>query len=60
MGTEVREWDRDRIEITNEEILRYLVHEDGRLHVPVLTTGPLLIRGFLETLYTRALLDPHP
>ena len=59
VGSEIREWDRDRIEITDAEILRYLVHEDGRLRVPVLTYGPLLIRGFLETLYTHALLAPQ-
>ena len=60
VGSEIREWDRDLVEITDEEIFRYLIHRDGRLRVPVLTSGPLLIRGFLETLYARALLDPQP
>ncbi len=60
VGSELREWDRDRVEITDEEVLRYLVHGDGRLRVPVLTYGPLLIRGFLEALYVRTLLDPQP
>ncbi|MCZ6551705.1 MAG: hypothetical protein V3R69_03760 [candidate division NC10 bacterium] len=55
VGSAIQEWDLDRTEITDEEILRYLVHEDGRLRVPVLSRGPILIRGFTEALYHQVL-----
>ncbi len=55
VGSAIHEWNRDRIEITDEEIFRYLIHEDGRLRVPVLSRGPLLIRGFTEPLYRQVL-----
>lgn len=52
----IQRWDRDHTEITDEEILRYLIHKDGRLRVPVLSRGPILIRGFTATLYRQILL----
>ncbi len=52
----IQRWDRDRTEITDEEILRYLIHKDGRLRVPVLSRGPILIRGFTAALYRQILL----
>lgn len=55
VGSAIHEWDLDHTEITDEEIVRYLVHEDGRLRVPVLSLGPLLIRGFIEELYRQLL-----
>ncbi len=40
---------------TDADVLRYLVHEDGFLRVPVLVLGDLLVRGFTEELYREAL-----
>lgn len=56
VGSAIQRWDRDHTEITDEEILRYLIHKDGRLRVPVLSRGPILIRGFTATLYRQILL----
>ena len=36
-------------------VVRYLLHEDGFLRVPVLVAGDLLVRGFTEALYREAL-----
>lgn len=44
--------------MTDDEIQQYLIHRDGRLRVPVLSRGPILIRGFTETLY-RQVLSPE-
>ncbi|MFQ5847959.1 MAG: hypothetical protein ACE5IQ_09885 [Candidatus Methylomirabilales bacterium] len=55
VGSAIQEWDRRHTEITDEEIIRYLVHRDGRLRVPVLSRGPILIRGFTEALYRQIL-----
>jgi arsenate reductase-like glutaredoxin family protein len=57
VGPAINEWDLDQSEITDEEILRYLVHQDGRLRVPVLSRGLILIRGFTEELYRQVLLS---
>jgi len=40
---------------TEDELIKYLVHEDGFLRVPVLVLGDLLVRGFTEDLYREAL-----
>lgn len=40
---------------TDADVLKYLVHEDGFLRVPVLVLGDLLVRGFTEELYREAL-----
>ncbi len=40
---------------TDTDVLKYLVHEDGFLRVPVLVLGDLLVRGFTEDLYREAL-----
>jgi arsenate reductase-like glutaredoxin family protein len=40
---------------TDDELIKYLVHEDGFLRVPVLVLGDLLVRGFTEDLYREAL-----
>jgi len=39
----------------SEDVLAYLVHEDGFLRVPVLVIGDLLVRGYTEDLYREAL-----
>lgn len=57
VGSEIHEWDLDRTEITDDEIQQYLIHRDGRLRVPVISRGPLLIRGFTEALYRQLLLS---
>jgi hypothetical protein len=41
--------------LTDADIVRYLVHEDGFLRVPVLALGDVLVRGYTETLYREAL-----
>jgi hypothetical protein len=56
VGAVIQQWDRDRCEITDEEIVQYLMHKDGRLRVPVLSWGPVLIRGFTAALYREILL----
>jgi len=43
--------------LTDADIVRYLVHEDGFLRVPVLVLGDLLVRGYTEELYREALGD---
>lgn len=35
--------------------MKYLVHEDDFLRVPVLVLGDLLVRGYTEELYREAL-----
>lgn len=41
--------------LAEPDALRYLLHEDGFLRVPVLVLGDLLVRGFTEDLYREAL-----
>jgi hypothetical protein len=38
-----------------DELCRWLVHEDGRMRVPVLVAGGLLVRGYTDALYRQAL-----
>ena len=40
---------------TDDEVVKYLLHEDGFLRVPVLVLGDVLVRGFTEDLYREAL-----
>ena len=54
-GAAVVELDRARQPIGDADVLSLLVHEDGFLRVPVLLVGDLLVRGFTEDLYRRAL-----
>jgi arsenate reductase-like glutaredoxin family protein len=56
VGEAMQQWDRDQSDITDEEIFRFLIHRDGRLRVPVLSRGPVLIRGFTPGLYRQILL----
>lgn len=60
VGSAIHEWDLDRTEITDEEIARYLVHRDGRIRVPVLSRGPVLIRGYTEALFRQVLISEEP
>lgn len=40
--------------LTDADIVRYLVHEDGFLRVPVLVLGDVFVRGYTEELYRAA------
>jgi arsenate reductase-like glutaredoxin family protein len=44
--------------VSEAQALEWLLHEDGLLRVPVLVWGDLLVRGFTDELYARALGDP--
>ncbi len=44
--------------VSEAQALEWLLHEDGLLRVPVLVWGDLLVRGFTDELYERALGDP--
>jgi arsenate reductase-like glutaredoxin family protein len=44
--------------VSEAQVLEWLLHEDGLLRVPVLVWGDLLVRGFTDELYARALGDP--
>jgi arsenate reductase-like glutaredoxin family protein len=41
--------------LSDADIVRHLVHEDGFLRVPVLVLGDVLVRGFTDALYRAAL-----
>ena len=43
------------VPLTDADIVHYLAHEDGFLHVPVRALGDVLVRGYTETLYREAL-----
>ena len=45
--------------LAEADAVRYLVHEDGLLRVPVLVLGDLLVRGYTEDLYREALDGPR-
>jgi hypothetical protein len=44
--------------LSETEVARHLVHEDGLLRVPVLLVGDLLVRGYTGDLYHEALGAP--
>lgn len=54
-GSEIVRLDRAARPVTDAELLRLLLHEDGQLRVPVLVMGDLLVRGFTDDLYREAL-----
>ncbi len=60
VGQEVFRFDTRQNPITEAEIAKYLVHEDGFLRVPVLAVGDLVVRGYTEALYREALEGPPP
>ena len=41
--------------LTDADVARYLVHDDGFLRVPVLVIGDVLVRGYTDALYREAL-----
>ena len=44
--------------MSDAQALDWLLHEDGLLRVPVLVWGDLLVRGYTDELYARALAEP--
>jgi len=58
-GQEIVRLDRRTREVTDADVLRYLLHDDGFLKVPVLVLDDLVVRGFTEDLYREAL-GPRP
>lgn len=55
VGAEIVRLDAEQGGIAEADLRRCLVHEDGKLRVPVLVLGDLLVRGFTEDLYREAL-----
>lgn len=54
-GAAILERDRARDPLGDADLLALLLHEDGWLRVPVLVLDDLLVRGYTEDLYRRAL-----
>jgi arsenate reductase-like glutaredoxin family protein len=54
-GAEIVELDRAQRPVGDADVLTLLLHEDGLLRVPVLLVNDLLVRGYTEDLYRRAL-----
>ncbi|HET8576623.1 MAG TPA: hypothetical protein VFO18_05965 [Methylomirabilota bacterium] len=54
-GEATLRFDAAREPLTDGEALRYLVHDDGLMRIPVLVWGDLLVRGYTEELYCEAL-----
>ena len=54
-GQEILRLDAGAKALTEAEIARYLVHDDGFMRIPVLVAGDLLVRGYTEELYREAL-----
>jgi arsenate reductase-like glutaredoxin family protein len=54
-GQETVRVDTARHPLSEPEALRYLVHDDGLMRIPVLVWGDLLVRGYTEELYREAL-----
>jgi len=59
-GAAVVELDRARQPVGDTDVLALLLHEDGLLRVPVLLVGELLVRGFTDDLYRKALTAAPP
>lgn len=52
------ERDAGREPVSEAQALDWLLHEDGLLRVPVLVWGDMLVRGYTDELYERALAQP--
>jgi arsenate reductase-like glutaredoxin family protein len=60
-GQETVRFDAARHPLGEAEALRYLVHDDGLMRIPVLVWNDLLVRGYTEELYREALdVKPAP
>ena len=49
--------DASREPVSEAQALAWLLHEDGLLRVPVLVCGDVLVRGYTDELYERALAE---
>lgn len=49
--------DASREPVSEAQALAWLLHEDGLLRVPVLVCGDMLVRGYTDELYERALAE---
>jgi len=49
--------DASREPVSEAQALAWLLHEDGLLRVPVLVCGNMLVRGYTDELYERALAE---
>ena len=54
-GGEIVRVDTAVMPFTDADAVRYLVHEDGFLRVPVLLVDDVLVRGYTERLYEEVL-----
>jgi arsenate reductase-like glutaredoxin family protein len=54
VGQETVRFDAARHPLSEPEALRYLVHDDGLMRIPVLVWNDLLVRGYTEELYREA------
>ena len=54
-GQETLRFDPAHQPLADAEALRYLVHDDGLMRIPVLVWDDLLVRGYTEELYREAL-----
>jgi hypothetical protein len=57
-GNEILRFDTATHRLSDTEVRRYLVHEDGFMRVPVLLVGALVVRGYTEALYAEAFAPP--
>ncbi len=55
VGKEILHFRADERPMSVREMADYLIHEDGWMRVPILVDGPLLVRGYTESLYAQAL-----
>jgi arsenate reductase-like glutaredoxin family protein len=49
--------DASREPVSDAQALAWLLHEDGLLRVPVLVCGDILVRGYTDELYERAIAE---
>jgi len=49
--------DASREPVSEAQALAWLLHEDGLLRVPVLVCGDMIVRGYTDELYERALAE---
>ena len=54
-GPETLRFDAGRRPMSEDEVLHYLVHDDGLMRIPILVWDDLLVRGYTEELYQEAL-----
>ena len=55
IGGEIVRWDQREAAIPESDLRRAFVHEDGKLRIPVLIVGDVIVRGFDELTYATLL-----